>query len=229
MVPYQNPSIYLGSLRIDEPVTTLTDFLFAGVCLFAYFNTREQRSQAGPNLYRLFFLGTGISTLISAIIGHAFLYLFGFKAKIIGWEANVAGASFAAFAALYHTRASISETTFRRLLYINYAEVVLALVLTAVFFTFIVVEVHSAYGLLGMVTVLESIHYKKTRSVLSRNMLIGVGIAILAVLVHILKLACSVWFNHMDLSHLIMCVGVYVMYRGVKGHPLPNSADTQTL
>lgn len=221
MVPYQNPSIYLGGIRIDEPVTTLTDFLFAGICLFAYFNTREHRHQKGLHLYRLFFLGTGISTLISAIIGHAFLYVFGFGAKIIGWEANVAGASFAAFAALYHCRSSISETTFRRLLYINYIEVLLALVLTAVFFTFIVVEIHSAFGLLGMVTVLESIHYKKTQAVLSRNMLIGVAIAVLAVLVHVLKLACSVWFNHMDLSHIIMCVAVYIMYRGLKDTKQP--------
>jgi hypothetical protein len=216
MVPFQNPSISIGGLRIDEPVTTLTDFLFAALCLFAYFNTKEQRHLKGPNLYRWFFLGTGISTLISAIIGHAFLYRFGFGAKVIAWEANVAGASFAAFAALYHTRPSIRETTFNALLYINYAEVIAALALTPVFLTFVVVEVHSAFGLLAMVTVLESIHYTKTKSFLSRNMLIGVGIAVLAVLVHIFKLACSVWFNHMDLSHIIMCLGVYVMYRGVK-------------
>lgn len=216
MVPYQNPSIYLGNLRIDEPVTTLTDFLFAAICLFAYFNTKELRQEKGANLYRWFFLGTGLSTLISAIIGHAFLYRFGFGAKIIGWEANVIGASFAAFAALYHSRSSISENTFKRLLCINYAEVVLALVFTALFFTFVVVEIHSAFGLLGMVTVLEGIHYKKTGSVLSRNMLIGVGIAVAAVLVHIARLAISVWFNHMDLSHIIMCIAMYVMYRGVK-------------
>lgn len=216
MVPFQNPSIYLGNLRIDEPVTTLTDFLFAAICLFAYANTKEHRHVKGANLYRWFFLGTGLSTLISAVIGHAFLYRFGYGAKIIGWEANVIGASFAAFAALYHSKSSISESTFKRLLYINYAEVALALVFTAVFFTFVVVEIHSAFGLLGMVTVLEGIHYKKTKSLLSRNMLIGVGIAIAAVLVHIARLAVSVWFNHMDLSHIIMCMAMYVMYRGVK-------------
>ena len=216
MVPFQNPSVYIGGLRIDEPITTLTDFLFAAVCLFAYFNTKEHRHLKGPNLYRWLFLGTGISTLISAIIGHAFLYRFGFGAKIIGWEANVLGASLAQFAAIYHTRSSISESSFKRLLILNYIEVPLAMILTAVIFSFVVVEIHIAYGLLGMVTVLEIRHYKKTGSVLSRNMLIGVGIAVLAVLVHVFKLACSVWFNHMDLSHIIMCIAMYMMYRGVK-------------
>lgn len=216
MVPFQNPSVYIGGLRIDEPVTTLTDFLFAAVCLFAFFNAKEHSHLKGPNLYRWFFLGTGISAIISALMGHAFLYCFGFGAKIIGWEANALGASIAQFAALYHTRRSIGETSFKRLLFVNYVEVILALVLTAVIFSFVVVEIHSAYGLLGMVTVLEIIHYKKTGSVLSRNMLIGVGIAVLAVLVHIFKLAISVWFNHLDLSHIIMCIAMYVMYRGVK-------------
>ncbi len=216
MVPFQNPSVYIGGLRIDEPITTLTDFLFAAVCLFAYFNTKEHSHLKGPNLYRWFFLGTGISAIISALMGHAFLYRFGFGAKIIGWETNALGASVAQFAAIYHTRSSISESAFKRLLILNYLEVAAALVLTAVIFSFAVVEVHTAYGLLGMVTVLEIIHYKKTGSVLSRNMLIGVGIAVLAVLVHIFKLAISVWFNHLDLSHIIMCVAMYVMYRGVK-------------
>lgn len=214
--PFQNPSIVVGGLRIDEPITTLTDFLFAAVCLFAFFNTREHRQVKGPNLYRWFFLGTGISSLISALIGHAFLYRFGFGAKIIGWEANVLGASVAQFAAVYHAKNSISENTFRRLLVFNCLEVPVALILTAVVFSFVIVEIHTAYGLLGMVTVLEIIHYKKTGSLLSRNMLLGVGIAVLAVLVHVFKLACSVWFNHMDLSHIIMCIAMYVMYRGVK-------------
>jgi hypothetical protein len=214
--PFQNPSISLGGLRIDEPITTLTDFLFAGVCLFAYFNTKEHSHLKGPNLYRWFFLGTGISAFISALMGHAFLYRFGFGAKIIGWEANVIGASVAQFAAVYHTKQTIGETTFKRLLVVNYLEVIAAIVLTAVIFSFVVVEIHTAYGLLAMVTLLESMHYKKTGSVLSRNMIAGVGISVLAVLVHVFKLAASVWFNHLDLSHIIMCIAMYVMYRGVK-------------
>ena len=220
MIPFQNPTIYIGGLRIDEPVTTLTDFLFAGVCIYAFLNTKEQKPFIGPNLYRWFFLATGISTIISAVIGHAFLYHFGFGAKIVGWEANVLGASIAPFAAIHHTRSSITETTFKRLLIINYIEVALALILTAYFFTFIVVEVHSAYSLLAMVMVLEICHYKKTKSVLSKQMLIGIGIAVLAVLVHIFKLAASVWFNHMDLSHIIMCISLYTMYRGLKNNKL---------
>jgi NADH:ubiquinone oxidoreductase subunit 2 (subunit N) len=46
-------------------------------------------------------------------------------------------------------------------------------------------------------------------------MVLGVGIAVLAVLCHVFKLAISVWFNHMDLSHIIIALSVYTMYKGV--------------
>ena len=41
-----------------------------------------------------FFLTTGISTLIAALIGHAFLYHFGKDAKIYGWVLGIFSISF---------------------------------------------------------------------------------------------------------------------------------------
>jgi hypothetical protein len=46
-------------------------------------------------------------------------------------------------------------------------------------------------------------------------MIIGVGIAVIAVLCHVFKIAFSVWFNHADLSHIFMALSMYMMYRGV--------------
>jgi hypothetical protein len=66
-----------------------------------------------------------------------------------------------------------------------------------------------------MVLILEWINYSKTKSVLSRNMLYGVGFAALAVGTHIAKLAPSVWFNHLDVSHVFMALGLFTMYKGV--------------
>lgn len=214
--PYQNPPIYIGDLKIDEPITAVTNLMFAGLCLFAFLNTREQRHFIGPNLYRWFFLAIGLSAVIAAFIGHGFLYYFGFKAKIYGWEANVIGVAFAQTAAIYHTKSSIKESIFKPLLIINYIQIGCALVLTYTIFSFIVVEIHAAISLLLIVCVLEGIHYKKTKSILSKYMLIGVGVTILAVLVHLFKLAISVWFNHLDLSHIIMCGSIVCFYRGVK-------------
>lgn len=215
MTPFQNPTIYIGGLRIDEPITTLTDFLFIGVCFFAFAKTKHLSAYKGVNLYRWFFLLTGLSSLVAALIGHAFLYYFGFDAKIYGWVTGIISISFAQFAALHHTRQSISSQTFKILQVLNYFEIVCASVLLFKIYSFTVVEIHTAYSLIVNVVILESIHYKKTGSLLSKNMIIGVGVCVLAVLCHVFKLAISVWFNHLDLSHIFMAISMYVMYRGV--------------
>jgi hypothetical protein len=214
MNPYQNPTIYLGSLRIDEPITTVTDLLFIAVCFFAFFKTRKTSSDIGLNLYRWFFLLTGASTLVAALIGHAFLYYFGAEAKIYGWVTGIFGTCFAQFAALYHTRNTIGEFTFKLLITICVIEVLIAFIAVFKFWTFVVVEVHSAFVLVLMVTLLEYINYKKTKSPLSLYMIYGVGVAVIAVLCHVFKLAFSVWFNHADLSHVFMAISMYLMYKG---------------
>lgn len=215
MTPFQNPTIYIGDLRIDEPVTTVTDLIFCAVCFFAFYKTKQLSSTKSLNLYRWFFLLTGLSTLVAALIGHAFLYHFGFNAKIYGWIIGIFGVSFAQFAALYHTQSSISKNTHQILFIICCIEVLAAFILIFPIWSFVVVEIHTAFGLVLVVTVLEYIHYKKTQSLLSINMIYGVGLAVIAVICHLGKLAMSVWFNHIDLSHIFMALSMYMMYRGV--------------
>lgn len=215
MTPFQNPTIYIGGLRIDEPITTLTDFLFIGVCIYAFFKTKSFSAYKGVNLYRWFFLLTGLSSLVAALIGHAFLYHFGWEAKIYGWVTGIISISFAQFAVLHHTRKSISESLFKTLMVLNVIEVIVAFILTFIIYSFTVVEIHTAYCLVINVTILEFIHYKKTGSLLSKYMMYGVGIAVLAVLCHVFKIAFSVWFNHLDLSHIFMALSMYMMYKGV--------------
>lgn len=215
MVPYQNPTIYIGNIRIDEPITVLTDLLVVAVCFFSFLKTKSKSQPIATKLYRWFILTTGISTLVSAIIGHAFLYSFDFNAKIFGWLTGIACIIFAQFAAIHHSRSFLSNSTFKTWMIANTLEIVLAYILLFVFFSFVIVEIHSALGLVVTVTILESIHYKKTKSILSKYMIIGVCIAVLAVLCHVLKLALSVWFNHMDLSHIIIAIAVYMMHKGI--------------
>lgn len=215
MIPFQNPTIYLGSLRIDEPVSAFTDMIMCSVCFFAFIKTKSLSSHRAVNLYRWFFLFTGLSTLVAGLIGHAFLYYFGADAKIYGWLFGLLGISFAQFAALYHTRQTIGETAFKRLILINSIEVIAAFILIFIAWSFVVVEVHSALGLLLNVTTLEYFNYKKTNSLSSIKLVYGMGIAVAAILCHVLQIACSVWFNHIDLSHLFMALSMYTLYRGV--------------
>lgn len=229
MVPYQNPTIFIGNIRIDEPITVLTDLLVVGVCFFSFLKTRSENQTTAIKLYRWFILTTGISTLVSAIIGHAFLYAFNFNAKIFGWITGIACIVFGQFAAMYHARNIIGEKAFVTLCWINVFEIVLAYVLLFVIFSFVIVEVHSAVGLLLIVMILEAKHYKQSRSVLSKNMMIGIGVAVLAIICHVFKLAASVWFNHMDLSHIIIAISVYIMHKGIYLSPKQETLNHQTL
>lgn len=215
MVPYQNPTIHLGNIRVDEPVTVLTDLLVVAVCVLGFLKTKSNNQTTAIKLYRWFLLATGISTFVSAIIGHAFLYCFDFNAKIFGWITGIASIIFVQYAAIYHTKEIIQEKTFKILCWLNGIEIILAFILLFVVFSFVIVEVHSAMGLLLTVTILEAKYYKQTKSILSKNMMMGIGIAVLAIICHIFKLAISVWFNHMDLSHIIIAISVYIMYKGI--------------
>jgi hypothetical protein len=53
---FQNPTIYIGDLRIDEPITTLTDLLFIGVCFFGVFQNQTCRSRKSSKHLSLVFL-----------------------------------------------------------------------------------------------------------------------------------------------------------------------------
>lgn len=215
MVPYQNPTIYIGNIRVDEPITVLTNLFVVTICFFGFLKTRSNNQTTPVKLYRWFILTTGISTLVSAVIGHAFLYHFTFNAKIFGWVTGIACIIFAQFAALYHAREVIGEKKFKLFTWLNILEIISAFILLFVVFSFVIVEIHSAIGLILTVVVLEALVYKKTKSSLSKGFITGIGIAVLAILCHIFKLAISVWFNHMDLSHIIIAVSIYTMYKGI--------------
>lgn len=215
MIHLQNPSIDFFGLQIDEPVSTITDLIVAAVGIMGFFKTSSKQNEKHISYYRYFFLFTGVSTLFAAILGHAFNYRFGFEAKIPGWILGILGVGFAQLAVLYNTRDIIGNRFFKPLLIINYVEVISVLILIVVLRSFVLVEIHSAFGLLFMVTVLEIINYRKTKSPLSKNMVWGVVLAVTAVICHISKLAFSEWFNHLDISHLFMALSLYVMYKGV--------------
>ena len=54
-----------------------------------------------------------------------------------------------------------------------------------------------------------------TKSRLSLNMVIGVGLTTVAIIFHITKISVSRWYNYMDISHTFMAVAVFIMIKGV--------------
>ena len=216
MIPFQNPTIHIGGLRIDEPITVLTDLIFCAVCFYAYYKSKHISNIKAIKLYSLFFLTTGISTLIAALIGHAFLYHFGKDAKIYGWVLGIFSISFSLFAVLNHTKSIIGNKNYKTLRNLSYLEILFSLICTFYYWSFIVVIIHTTFSFLFMVVPLEYLKYKKTKSLLSLYIIYGVGFMLIAAFCHLLKLSFGIWFNHLDVSHVFMTLSVYSMYFGVK-------------
>lgn len=213
--PLQNPSIELFGFRIDEPVTTITDIMVALVGIWGYFKIARAHNLKHVSVYAYFFLGTGISTFIAGILGHALLYRFGYEIKMVGWVLGILGTCFAQFGAVFHAKKYLSESSFKTLLWMCYAEVIIAMAILIVKPSFMVVICHTAFGLILMVTILESINYSKTKSHLSLMMIYGVGLAIAAIIFHTTKISISKWFNYLDISHVFLGLSLYVMIKGV--------------
>ena len=77
MEVFEQPSIFIQNIRIDEPVTTLTDLMVSAVCFYAFFKLNKIPLHNKVHLYlRYYFLSMGIATAIGGIVGHGFLYLF---------------------------------------------------------------------------------------------------------------------------------------------------------
>ena len=50
----------------------------------------------------------------------------------------------------------------------------------------------------------------------------GLLVSVLAVLGYLLQLSAHAWFDHRDLGHVLMMLGLWMFYRGVRPHPGAN-------
>ena len=75
------PDIFLGSVRIQEPIIAITSLVVSAMSFIGFYKTRFAKKNGSIRLYRLFILFVGISCLISGFLGHAFLYRFGVSGK----------------------------------------------------------------------------------------------------------------------------------------------------
>ncbi|MFZ1806081.1 MAG: hypothetical protein WAU36_02610, partial [Cyclobacteriaceae bacterium] len=76
------------------------------------------------------------------------------------------------------------------------------------------VEFHSGYGLLAVVLTFHGFVYLKTKDKGSGIIIAGVGVASIAALIFMNEISPYIWFNHIDLSHVIMAVAAQIFYKG---------------
>ncbi len=214
---FQQPSVEFFGLRIDEPVTTATDLVVSAVCFFAFYHLHKTpvKNKVHWNL-KYYFLSMGFATLFGGLIGHGFLYLFPFIWKLPGWLTSMFSIALLERASIMYARPLIKPNVGKFFTWMNLVELATFVAITFTTLNFFFVEVHSAYGLLVVVTGFNLFVYWKTKNVASKLFLVAVGISSISALVFMNKIGFCAWFNHYDISHLLMALSAFIFYKGSK-------------
>jgi hypothetical protein len=214
IVLYQ-PSIYVFGVRIDEPVTTITDLLVSAICLLAYYRLKRAALPGKTQSFlRFYFMLMGVATLFGGLIGHAFLYLFVFAWKLPGWIFSMLSVALIERASIGHAQPFLKPQIGKFFLGLNIVELLTVGTVTISTLDFKWVEFHTGYGLLAIVLPFHSYVYYKTRDKGSFTFIIAVGIASLGALVFMNKISLNTWFNHLDFSHMLLAIAAWVFYKG---------------
>ncbi len=208
-------SIEIYGIRIDEPVVAFTDLIVSAVCFYAFFKLHKikLKNNVHWNL-KYYFLSMAIATFIGGVIGHSFLYLLSFAWKLPGWLTSMFSIALLERASILYAKPLINPKIGNFFAKMNLIELSTFIIITFSTLNFFFVEVHSAYGLLIIVTSFNVVVYRKTKSEASKLFLIAVGISSVSALIFMNEWGISKWFNHYDISHILMSISAYIFYRG---------------
>ncbi|MBT4338051.1 MAG: hypothetical protein HOD63_05645 [Bacteroidetes bacterium] len=238
---YIQPDIFLWGLRIQEPITTITDLMVTAVCLYAFIKLAKIPVQSKTHLYvKYYFLSMSIATFFGGVFGHGFLYMFDFTwnmpegfnnfvasifgeknvndsaypLKLPGWITSMFAVMLLERAIIEYARKLISRPLGTFFGWVNIIELLIFMTITFTTLSFYFVEIHTAYGLLFVVGSFSTFVYIKTRSQGSKIFMIAVGISATAALFFMNQWGFGPWFNHLDASHTLMTIGAFVYYKG---------------
>lgn len=217
-------TVFIGNLRIDEPIGTLTDLLVSVLCFIFFYKLHKSGiNNRSTTLFKYYLFLMGFATLFGGLFGHAFLYALSMSWKLPGWITSMLSIMLIERAAINHTRILFSEKVIKVLGYINIFELTTFMVLSIITLDFAFVEFHSGYGLMFVVLGLEGYLYYKTKNEASKFILIGIGLAAVGALFFMNKWIIHPWFNHLAASHTILAIAAYFFYQGARRVDLSES------
>lgn len=210
-----SPSINIVGLRVDEPVTMITDLLISLVCFYAFFRMKQLRCSLRSQIHlRNYFFFVALATALGGIIGHGFLYAFSETWKLPGWITAILSVALIERSSISHAQPLLKPRIGHLFMFLNIVEMIGILVVTIVTIDFKWVEYHNAYGLIVNVAGLHSFAYYKTRDRGSLLILFGVLVTALASFFFTQKISLHTWFNYVDISHVLLAIAGYIIYLG---------------
>ena len=224
--PSGQPSIDLFGFTIMEPVVTLTDLLITAVCVFAYFQLRKRNFPGKVHQYmRWYFSIMALATFLGGILGHAFQEQVGLVWKLPGWLISMLAVSSIERASIMYAKSLLSEKFSKFLEVANIIELLTFAVITFGSLNFFFIQIHSAYGLGLIVLPIHFYIFMKTQSRGSQIIVRSVLFATLAAFFYTTGIGISIWFNHLDIAHVVMATSLFFFYRGTLNMQVLNSAE----
>ncbi len=214
---YLQPSIEILNIRIDEPITTATDLLLAAVCLYAFFRiSKHEYFGKMKGYFKYYFLTLGLGAVFGGICGHAFQYRLAEEWKLVSWVLTLGSVALMAHALTEVAKPLVRPGISRIISRFNLLIFAIALFYTLWTMAFSPVKYFTIYGMLVVVGSLSYFVYHRTGN---RGMLIlmgAVGVGFLSAIIFSFEWGLSPWFNHNDISHLILTFSAYHIYRGAE-------------
>ena len=210
-----NPTVFIGSLELREPVTAITDFMIAitcGIAVWMLSTNRQERSDTF-NYYRGFFFMYAIGMTAAAWIGHGLQAYFGPEWKMLGWFCSMTGQAFLVMASLGDLKRSISIPIQKVIIGLLIVQFVVfgILIINPETRGFQVPQTASVLVLAGFVIPLQIMNYLRNKSTGSLLLISAILFGILPGYVYNNQISVNRWFNYHDISHLLVVVYMIIM------------------
>ncbi|MDH5474810.1 MAG: hypothetical protein OEX22_03880 [Cyclobacteriaceae bacterium] len=208
------PSVWLFDIRIDEPVTVITNLLVTAVCFYAYFRVKDSLEVSKfQRFIKYYFLILGVAVGIGGIAGHGFLYALSIAWKLPGWLLSIISITLLERAIIEKTRFLLTHSMHNFLIWVSGVKLVAFMFLTSYTVNFQFVGYHTGLGLLFIVASCSAFTFFKIKNTGSSLYVLGVMMSALSGVIFMNKWGVSMWFNHIDISHVFMSMACYFFYK----------------
>ena len=209
------PSIEVLSIRIDEPITTMTDLIMAAICFYAYFRIKQQEPSGRiKGYFKYYFLTLGMATLAGGLLGHAFLYSLSPIWKLVSWIFTLLSVAILSHALIELSKPLLKPGFSKMVSRINFLILSLALLYTLYTLAFSAVKYYTIFGMFIVVGSLSYVIYQKTEMRGVLKLITGVSVGLLSAIIFSFEWGLGPWLNHNDISHLILSFSAISVYQG---------------
>lgn len=200
----------LFNLKLQEPMSLVTNWMTASFCLFAAFKLKGEETNFMV-LWRRFFLYLGISTALGGL-GHLFFQYTGIYGKMPSWSFAIFSGLFVSFAMLSLVQEGKWRSSMTGIVLFKSA---LLLIYALWFQKFLFVAIDAIMTYL-IICGGSALYFSRKFIPGMREIILGVLILLPSAFIFLMNVNVHRFLNRDDISHLLMLGCAISFYAGVK-------------